>query len=306
MSNPTQPWTAQIAMDASLAKELIEDQFPELAPATVTYLGQGWDNAVFRVNDRFCFRFPRRQVAVDLIELEARVLPHIAPKLPLPIPDPLFLGRPCERFPWPFLGARFLPGVTACTTDLSLAQRRRLAEPLGRFFSALHAIQDVEGLALPGDVLGKLDPGKRHARTLEQLQKLQALGLVENTRPLVAILDRALELPPPGRRCLVHGDFYVRHLLLDDRGSACGVIDWGDVAVLSPAVDLTVLFTFLPPEALPDFEAAYGAIPDELKALAAFRALCQAGNLVLYGHEVGDQDLLREGVFALGQLERLG
>jgi aminoglycoside phosphotransferase (APT) family kinase protein len=93
---------------------------------------------------------------------------------------------------------------------------------------------------------------------------------------------------------------------LDDRGSACGVIDWGDVAVLSPAVDLTVLFTFLPPEALPDFEAAYGAIPDELKALAAFRALCQAGNLVLYGHEVGDQDLLREGVFALGQLERLG
>jgi len=44
------PWTAEVAVDARLPGALIEEQFPQLAPAQVRRLGEGWDNAVFLVN----------------------------------------------------------------------------------------------------------------------------------------------------------------------------------------------------------------------------------------------------------------
>ena len=69
------PWSAEHDVSASLARELIETQFPKLTPVGVEPLGVGWDNTAYRVNDKFVFRFPRRQIAVELIRTEARVLP---------------------------------------------------------------------------------------------------------------------------------------------------------------------------------------------------------------------------------------
>jgi len=45
------PWTAEVAVDARLAGALIEEQFPQLAPAQVRRLGEGWDNAVFLMRE---------------------------------------------------------------------------------------------------------------------------------------------------------------------------------------------------------------------------------------------------------------
>src|SRR6516164_1241820 len=100
----TQPWSAEFVVSADLARSLIEAQFPHLAPARVEALGVGWDNSAFRVNDAYVFRFPRRQIAVPLLGVEAGLLPALAPRLPLPVPAPTFLGRPTEAYPWPFAG----------------------------------------------------------------------------------------------------------------------------------------------------------------------------------------------------------
>ena len=77
------PWLPERTVDAALARELIEQQFPLKAPR-VEALGEGWDNSVFAVNGEWVFRFPRRQVAVPLLDREARVLPQLAGKLPAP------------------------------------------------------------------------------------------------------------------------------------------------------------------------------------------------------------------------------
>ena len=72
------PWSPERVVSVELARELIEAQFPQLSPARVAALGEGWDNSVFSVNGEWVFRFPRRQIAVPLIERELRVLPALA------------------------------------------------------------------------------------------------------------------------------------------------------------------------------------------------------------------------------------
>ncbi len=89
-----QPWIPEIDVTEALAHSLIEAQFPELAPVRLELFGMGWDNTGYLVNEEFVFRFPHRQFAAGFIEAEIAVLPHVAPAVPLPVPDPLFAGRP--------------------------------------------------------------------------------------------------------------------------------------------------------------------------------------------------------------------
>src|SRR5918911_1437267 len=98
----TQPWKADVDLTPERAASLIERQFPALAPARLEPLGIGWDNAAYLVNGNLVFRFPRRQMGAGLIEREARILPLLAPHLPLPVPVPRFVGRPAGEYPFPF------------------------------------------------------------------------------------------------------------------------------------------------------------------------------------------------------------
>src|SRR5437870_2010498 len=127
-------WAAEIAVDRTLAAALIEEQCPALRPVTVEPLGAGWDNTVFRVNERFVFRFPRRELAVELLETELRCLPLLAPRLlPIAIPVQIYAGRPSSRYPWPFAGYGYIPGIRASNARIDMACRARLAAALGRF-----------------------------------------------------------------------------------------------------------------------------------------------------------------------------
>ena len=94
-------------------RRLIAEQFPELALASLRPLAEGWDNAVWLVDERWAFRFPRRKIAIPGFERELAVLPGLAPRLPAPIPAPVFVGRPALGYPWPFFGAELLPGIEA-------------------------------------------------------------------------------------------------------------------------------------------------------------------------------------------------
>jgi aminoglycoside phosphotransferase (APT) family kinase protein len=296
MSNDAPPWTAERTVSPELARDLIEQQFPELAPVRAEFPSEGWDNIAYLVNGTYIFRFPRRTIAVDLIRTESKVLPVIAPRLPLPIPNPVFIGDPEERFPWPFAGYRRIPGETACRADLDGAQRLRAAEPLGRFLRALHAIpvDEAERAGAGPDTFGRTDVEKRRGLIIERLERLQDKGLLDDIRPWIEIAEAMASGPPPGGPALVHGDFYVRHVLVDDRGLPCGVIDWGDVHVGDPAGDLAIAHGFLPPAAREAFRAAYGPIPEDTWRLARFRALFYAVVLLLYGADVGDAALVRE------------
>lgn len=101
-------------MDRDLAYRLIAGQFAALDLAELRLLSQGWDSTVWLVDGRWVFRFPRRQVVIAGLEREMGLLPGLAPLLPLPIPKPVFFGRPAEGYEWPFVGAAMIPGSGDC------------------------------------------------------------------------------------------------------------------------------------------------------------------------------------------------
>jgi aminoglycoside phosphotransferase (APT) family kinase protein len=289
-----------------LARSLIERQFPALAPADVELLGAGWDNSAFRVNHTYVFRFPRRRFAVPFLETETRCLPALAARLPLPVPAPTFLGQPSPDYPWPFAGYPLIPGRTACAAALDDRERGRVAPSLAHFLAALHAIPvaQAEHFGADHDRIERLSLARHLPRARDNLQRLAHAGIIDGSKHLRAILDNAPEAYSPRTDTLVHGDFYVRHLLVNAQNQLAGVIDWGDVHWGDPASDLMIAHSFLPPAAHAAFRATYGPIDEVTWQIARLRALWHTLYVLTYAADVGDADLMREGRLALTYFDR--
>jgi aminoglycoside phosphotransferase (APT) family kinase protein len=297
----TPPWSAECVVDERLARCLVETQFPSLAPVRLKSLGAGWDNTAYLVNDALVFRFPRRQIAVELLETEFQLLPKIAPRLPVQVPVPKFQGQPAQDYPWVFSGYQFLPGRTADAAAFDEGDRLLAAEPIARFLAALHSIQAEEAIrwgARP-DSLARLDVSHRAPLLRQRLEGIVGLGLVDNEKALLEVIELAVGGRSSKTTTIVHGDLYTRHLLVDENKQLSGVIDWGDLHLGDPAIDLSIAYGFLPPSAREIFQRAYGPIDDGTWRLARFKALQTAVAVVAYGHDVADADLLREGQIAL-------
>jgi aminoglycoside phosphotransferase (APT) family kinase protein len=295
-------WDADFKLSHEAADALIGRQFPDLLPVHLELLGEGWDNSVYRVNERFAFRFPRRKLAVSLLSNEMRAMPLIAPHVPLPVPEPTHVGSPAGDYPYPFAGYRFLPGETACRRCWTDDGRARTAPVIARFLAALHSIpidQETRGWA-PGDVLHRTDLTFRAAQLKERLRSLDWLVPMRDLPDLLALVDRLAETPPwSGPPVWVHGDLYARHLLVDEQGDVSGIIDWGDVHVGDPALDLSIAYSFLPPSAVPKFREAYGTIGDDTWERARFRAIHYGAILAAFGDDIGDTAICQAGEFAL-------
>ena len=52
---------AEVDLGVTQVEEMIDDQYPALARASVVPIGEGWDNFMFRVGDGHVARFPRRR-----------------------------------------------------------------------------------------------------------------------------------------------------------------------------------------------------------------------------------------------------
>jgi aminoglycoside phosphotransferase (APT) family kinase protein len=253
-------WTAERTVDAVRAAELVAAAVPELAGLPAVPLSEGWDNTVYRIGDR-SVRFPRRATALPGFRRELAVLPLVAGRLPLPVPSPRWVGTDDDpREPWPFAVVRFVPGRELAEVAPADLARRSAAAALGAFLAALHApaTRDlVTGVDLPVDPMQRTLPGARDPAVDRLLR------------------DGARLAPPAAPPVLVHGDLHVRHLLLDDAGEASGVIDWGDVCLGDPAVDLALAYAAFTGEARAALIDAYGGVDPERE----LRARCLAVRL---------------------------
>lgn len=294
-------WEAEQTIEPPLALCLIKEQFPELHPEKIRVLGVGWDNTAFVVNEDLIFRFPRREFALPLLEAEWSFLPKLAPQLPVPIPVPKWKGQATNRFPWPFIGYRMLPGFTACYAKLSEDERASLAEPIARFLKILHAIPIAEmaHCEIPNDNAARINGHQLTQKIRNNFEELALLNLLPNKKALEKVVENSQQFRAPLSTTIVHGDFYVRHLLLDEKHQMVGVIDWGDVHPGDPAIDLSIAHSFLPPDTHQQFKNTYGDISDETWCLAKLRAIFSSTILVLFGHHSGDPNITREGLRSL-------
>ncbi len=290
-------WSAEIVVDERLVRALLA-QFPELELESLRPLAEGWDNSVWLVNERHAFRFPRRQIAIAGVELELAVLPKLAPLLPFPVPEPVVRGRPTDEYPWPFFGSALLPGQETCDAVLDDDARLAVALQMAGFLRTLHAVELDE--PLPVDANARADMTTRVPLARDQLAELEAHGVWRAPEAVGRMLETAERLQPAELRAVVHGDLHFRHVLVEG-DSVTGVIDWGDLCRSDPAIDLPLLWGFVPVEGRAAFLDAYGPVEEEQLLRARVLAFSVWAALALYGHVESLPSVEREALDGLGR-----
>ncbi len=190
-----------------------------------------------------------------LVEHEQRWLPELAPRLPLPVPAPLRLGRPGRGYPWAWSVLPWLPGTPA--SELAPDDPVDTAERLGGFVAALAVDAPADAPANPyrGGPLVERDVHMRNR--VEQLDELI------DGPAVLARWNECLAIPPwakPPR--WLHGDLHPANLLVHG-GRIAAVVDFGDISGGDPANDLAVAWMMLPANVRAVFRTAAGAADDD-------------------------------------------
>ncbi|AOH57291.1 hypothetical protein ABE28_023340 [Peribacillus muralis] len=286
------PWVAEYPVSLELAGKLIRQQFPEIQWKEIKQLGEGFDNTVMQIDGEFVFRFPRRPLAVTLIQVENRLLPSIAGTLPLFIPEPIFFGKPSAIYPYPFAGYKMVRGQLPI--EESFANKVESAKRLASFLKSLHSfpLDKARKAGVEPDGLRRLDVAFRRKSLQEHAATLEKLGHMEQAHSVTCFVERLGDMEVPESSTLVHGDIHVRNVLLDEEGILAGILDWGDVHIGSPAIDIAFLYSYFPSNARQAFFEVYGDIDKETEQLARFRAIYMLVTLLVYGIDREDEELI--------------
>ena len=245
---------AEVAIDTTLVRKLLQDQHPDLAHLQITALDAGWDNAMFRLGARLSVRLPRRQIAAALIEHEQAWLPQIVGQLPIAVPAPCRLGAPALDYPWRW---SILPWIAGNAADLSPPHPAQ-AKRLGQFLRALHNPAPPNA---PVNPFRGVPLGQRAEAIAERFQRLKTkTDLISPA--LQAQWEAALTVPIDTPPTWIHGDLHPRNILVEG-GLLTGIIDWGDLTLGDRATDLaTVWMLFGDRNARLEAIAAYGPISE--------------------------------------------
>jgi aminoglycoside phosphotransferase (APT) family kinase protein len=239
---------AEISIEPALVRALLAEQHPDISRLPLIDLGSGWDNRLYRVGEHLVVRLPRRAAAAALIEHEQRWLPELAPRLPLPIPVPLRIGRPGCGFPWSWSVVPWLAGENAAIVPPD--DLERAAVDLGAFVRAMHQPAPAEA---PGNPVRGVPLAYRTRAVHDRATQLD--GVVDGAA-VRALWDGAVRTPAwPGPPLWIHGDFHPGNLLVA-AGHLSAVIDFGDLTAGDPATDLSIAWMLLPSAMRAHFRAS--------------------------------------------------
>lgn len=238
----------------ALVEELVQAQFPSWAGLPIRPVKySGWDNKTFHLGESMSIRLPSAAPYADQVKKEQEWLPRLAPHLPLPIPNPLAMGKPTISYPWHWSIYQWLEGGIARKN--SIANMNIFATDLAHFLRQLQSI-NTPGAPSPGDHNfhrgGQLMVYDQETR--DTVNKLE--GQID-TESAMAVWEAALLATWNGPPVWVHGDIYPTNMLVNN-GRLCAVIDFGCSAVGDPACDLMIAWSFFDEETRETFRRSIG------------------------------------------------
>jgi aminoglycoside 2''-phosphotransferase len=271
---------------------------PDLAGMACTPLDHGWAYRAYLAGD-CVLRFPKKAQYAKTLPAEARLLPVLAPSLPLPISVIALHDDGPNGLP--FTSHRFVPGVKAM--ELGRPLTSGAAEALGRFLRALHDFPTDRaldcGVGYNDGVLWREERAQLYEVTIRRcfpLVSCEARAHIERTFETYLNDDANFAWQPT----LVHNDIDERNVLADpSTGELTGVIDWGDVVIGDPAVDFSgPLVGDLAKGGLDAaaLERGYGLPLEPVLQRCKFYAFCWPLFHLLHGLHTNDPEFVEDGI----------
>jgi aminoglycoside phosphotransferase (APT) family kinase protein len=243
------------AIDASVARRLIDRQFPQWSDLPIRPVAaDGWDNRTFRLGSDLTVRLPTGDWYAKQVEKEQRWLPVLAPQLPVPIPTPVAQGEPDASYPYPWSVYRWLDGDLA--SKAPIADLPAFASHLAGFLRALGRV-DASGGPAPGRH-NFFRGGSLATYEDEALEALDRLGAEVDAAAVMPVWEAAMSTTWDREPVWFHGDVATGNLLVRD-GRLAAVLDFGSSGVGDPACDVVIAFTFFSGASRDRFRAALGA-----------------------------------------------
>jgi aminoglycoside 2''-phosphotransferase len=233
---------------------LISSVFPE--PIISSQIHHGDDFTIVEVNNAWMFRFPRRQEAQTVLEIEKKFLAEFAPLSPVPVPLYHYIGQG-------FVGYRKIEGLLLSPgryKDLSEENQKKVTAQMSAFLSTLHSFP-VERARKMGMTAGWNGWRKEAFQIFksEIAPRLSQKALRNTSSCFEALFSNEFTT------VVIHGDFYPRdHLFLDpQKEELSGIIDFGDLTLDDPACDLKNILSDFGEEMLRNILAAYTGPADQ-------------------------------------------
>ncbi len=290
--------------------QAILDCYPELDVQTLRVIDSGQVNMILIVNESLVFRFPKTASGVNQLLTELAVLRIIQGRLPIAVPEPVYIstlsGLPGKVFAGhPMVSGEPLGKHIEALKALPSTQLDAIADDLADFMHALH------GMPVPSDVSARLpnhSVGRKQNISVLRNQvddSLTARLLPEYASRVFAQFERFLgdshnfDFAP----ALRHGDLGPGNVLVDPHTfRLSGVIDFGAAGLDDPATDLGFVLLWGMHLFGASFAervlARYGA-DDALRTRAGFFHMAIALTVALGGLESGNQNDLDFGLAAL-------
>lgn len=254
----------EIAVDVPLVRSLLHTVSALYDDLPLRRLdASGSTNALFRLGEDLLVRVPRQPGGSATVAKEQQWLPHIAPVMPVPLPEVVAVGEPGLGYPERWSVVRWLDGDSPSPPSPEEPPRHALARDLAA------VVRGLGDLAVPREAL--VDPALRWYRG-EPLAVLEddvprMLDECRDTEGLDLDVDACARvweaaLARPDARAVVtprwlHADLLAENLLVHgDRLTA--VLDFGGLCVGDPTVDLVVAWELLDPEARATFREEVG------------------------------------------------
>ncbi len=277
----------------SAGKAVVLEKFPEFNGSFLLGDSSGWDNFAVYVDNKYIFRFPKREDALRQIKQEVEVLNNIQHKLPNDIQVPHYLASELQR-DYPFVYYKMIQGIPLSLElyqKLSDSEKDQLAQNIATFLNILHGAESTSCSSLR-----KVDAQSHYRDLYQQITKKCFKYLNAQERTKSEYLFANYFNHPEWRRfepTVVHGDLSENHILLSRNG--IGVIDFGDTSIFDPAIDLSWFYIF-DEDLFRNVLSRYSAHKDACfeQRIRQFYAPIIPYYGIIYGEEANDQELINE------------
>jgi aminoglycoside phosphotransferase (APT) family kinase protein len=228
---------------------------PEITtPLTFTLIAGGRSNLTYRVEDAdgraWALRRPPIHhvlpTAHDMVR-EHRLMSSLGPAgIPVPTTIGLCIDESVNERPFfvmEFVEGHIVRSAPEAEAAFDKATRRTVGDHMAETLAQLHAVDpDAVGLGDLGRHEGYIERQlKRWRGQYEQMQVegVDHGGLVERVSD-----ELAARVPKQQRTSVVHGDYRMDNVVLDDRGAVRAILDWEICTLGDPLADLGLLMVY--------------------------------------------------------------